>query len=84
MEEKRAVDALGAVALIGFSALLAFNQVVIKVTSGGFDPVFQAGLRSLGATFVILLWIRLRGLRWDSPPGVMIWGIISGTLFAYA
>jgi drug/metabolite transporter (DMT)-like permease len=83
MEEKRAVDALGAVALIGFSALLAFNQVVIKVTSGGFDPVFQAGLRSLGATFVILLWMRLRGLRWDSPPGVMIWGIISGTLFAY-
>ncbi|MEX0284044.1 MAG: DMT family transporter [Paracoccaceae bacterium] len=83
MDNRRDVDGLGALALVGFSALLAFNQVVIKVTGGGFDPVFQAGIRSVGATFVILLWMRLRGLRFDNQPGVMFWGTISGTLFAY-
>ncbi len=83
MDEKRAVDGIGAAALIGFSALLAFNQVVIKVTGGGFDPVFQAGLRSFGATFVILAWMRLRGLTFVIGPGVMFWGIVSGTFFAY-
>lgn len=83
MDERRPVDGLGALALVGFSALLAFNQVVIKVTSGGFDPVFQAGLRSFGAIFVILAWMWLRGKRLDIQPGVIRWGVLSGTLFAY-
>ncbi len=83
MENRRSVDGLGAAALIGFSALLAFNQVVIKVTSGGFDPVFQAGLRSVGATFVMLLWMWWRGLRLDMRRSVLMWGTVSGLLFAY-
>jgi len=83
MEERRAVDGIGATALIGFSALLAFNQVVIKVTGGGFDPVFQAGLRSFGAIWVVLIWMRLRGLPFDIQPGVLKWGLLSGALFAF-
>ena len=51
MERKTQMDAFGAVALTGFAFLLAFNQVVIKVTNGGFQPVFSAGVRSGLALF---------------------------------
>ncbi|WP_293576731.1 DMT family transporter [Phaeobacter sp.] len=57
MGEKRAMDGLGAAMLIGFSGLMGLNQVVIKVTNGGFGPVFQAGLRSLIGLGVLLAWM---------------------------
>jgi len=49
MEKKTQIDLFGAVALSSFALLLAFNQVVIKVTNGGLQPVFFAGVRSAGA-----------------------------------
>ncbi len=82
MSEKRAVDGFGATALIGFAAILAFNQVVIKVTGGGFGPVFQAGLRSVGATLFLLLWMRWRGISLTTPRGTALWGIASGFIFS--
>lgn len=77
MERKARIDAFGAVALVGFSALLGFNQVVIRVVNDGLQPVFFAGLRSLGAVFCLWLWfvIRSRPLdlkRQDLGPGVLI------------
>lgn len=83
MEAKRAIDGFGAAALIGFAALLAFNQVVVKVTGGGFAPVFQAGLRSLGAAGVMVLWMWARGIPLRAPAGVFWWGVLSGVLFAF-
>ena len=82
MEEKRAIDGFGAAALIGFATLLAFNQVVIKITGGGFAPAFQAGLRSVGAAIVLLIWMKLRGTSLHIPRSAWTWGIISGGLFA--
>ncbi len=81
MDEKRAIDTQGALFLSGFAAVLALNQVVIKVTSGGFGPVFQAGLRSLGAIAVLMLWAWARGLRIDRNPVLIPWGVLSGLLF---
>ena len=83
MEEKRAIDPAGAAALTGFALLLAFNQVVIKLTGEGFAPVFQAGLRSAGAALVVLLWMRVRGLPVTAPRAAILWGILSGLVFAF-
>ena len=82
MSEKRSIDAQGAVMLIGFSLLLAFNQVVIKVANGGFQPVFLAALRSLGALVVLAIWMRWRGvkilpLRENYGPGVLLGALFS-------
>lgn len=66
--------------LIGFAVFLAFNQVVIKVTNGGLQPVFFAGLRSLGAVLCIYAWMRFRGLPISFEalgPGLLV-----GTIFA--
>ncbi len=35
MERKSHIDTFGAVALLSFAVVLAFNQVVIKVTTAG-------------------------------------------------
>ena len=51
MKQQQNMDITGALLLIGFAIVLAFNQVVIKVTNDGFQPAFQAGMRSVGALF---------------------------------
>lgn len=76
------MDGLGAAGLIVFAALLAFNQVVIKVTGGGFGPVFQAGLRSLGAMVIVLLWIAIRRKPMAISRAAFWWGVVSGLFFA--
>lgn len=83
MAQRDRIDATGAVALIGFSALLGYNQVVIRVVNDGLQPVFFAGLRSLGAVFCLWLWFAVRGRsfgmkRKDLGPGLLI-----GTIFAF-
>ncbi|NNL19587.1 MAG: DMT family transporter [Boseongicola sp.] len=77
MAVRERIDTTGALALIGFSALLGFNQVVIRVVNDGLQPVFFAGLRSVGAIFCIWLWFAIRkrslGLkREDLKPGLLI------------
>ncbi|WP_152467050.1 DMT family transporter [Sulfitobacter sp. THAF37] len=82
MERKDHMDLFGAVALIAFALHLAFNQVVVKVTAGGFSPVFSAGLRSAGAVVVLLIWMKLRGVSLHIPRRAMLGGILSGLFFA--
>ena len=82
VERKDHMDTFGAAALIAFALHLAFNQVVIKVTAGGFGPVFQAGLRSAGAVLVLFLWMRLRGVSFAVPRNAWVGGIVSGLFFS--
>lgn len=82
MERKDHVDLFGAVALIAFALHLAFNQVVVKVTTDGFSPVFAAGIRSVGAVIVLLVWMRLRGISLKIPRSAWPGGILAGVLFA--
>ncbi len=83
MEKKPQIDLFGAGALIGFALLLAFNQVVIKVTNGGLQPVFFAGVRSAGAVLCIWLWLRWRGIPLQFVPGTRIAGFTIGFVFAF-
>ncbi|UWQ89311.1 DMT family transporter [Aliisedimentitalea scapharcae] len=84
MEQKRAIDGFGAAALIGFATLLAFNQVVIKWTGSGFNPLFQAGIRSVLGFVVLVLWMAVRRQRLGVlPRGAITWGVIAGLLFAF-
>lgn len=77
------MDAFGAIALTAFALHLAFNQVVIKVTGDGFNPVFAAGVRSAGAVVVLLGWMYLRGVSLRIPRAAVPWAIASGLLFAF-
>lgn len=76
------LDAFGVVGLTGFALLLAFNQVVIKVTNGGLQPVFFAGLRSAGAVVCIALWCWWRGIAVRGERRAALAGAVTGTIFA--
>lgn len=82
MDRKDRIDAFGAVALTGFSLMLALNQVVIAVVNEGLQPVFFAGLRSLGALVLILLWFRVRGRALALSVSDLKPGLLIGALFA--
>ncbi len=82
MERKSNIDTFGALALTSFAFLLAFNQVVIKVTNGGIQPVFFAGLRSLGAILCVYAYMRWRGIGLQWTKGTKRWGAITGAVFA--
>src|SRR5690554_5827153 len=81
MERKDSIDAAGVAALVAFAFLLGFNQVVIKVSTGGFQPVFLAGLRSVGACVALLIWMRLRGIRIALPREARVGAVMLGLLF---
>ncbi len=82
MERKKHIDTFGAVALIVFALNLGFNQVVVKVTNGGFGPVFLAGLRSVGGAVVLMMWMKASGVSFTLPRSSILGGIVSGLLFA--
>ena len=83
MPTKDRIDSAGALALVAFSVLLAFNQVVIAVVNEGLQPVFFAGLRSAGSLVCLLIWFRLR----QRPLGLSLsdWraGGLIGLAFAF-
>jgi drug/metabolite transporter (DMT)-like permease len=83
MPRKSHVDAFGIISLTGFALLLGFNQVVIKVTNDGLQPVFFAALRSLGGAVLIYAWIRWRRIDLTLPRSTWGAGVLIGTVFAF-
>ena len=81
MQRKSQLDAFGVTALLGFALLMAFNQIVIKFTNAGFQPVFFAGLRSAGAVVCIGAWIWARGIPFRSSRATLAGGMLAGLFF---
>lgn len=81
MEEKPNLTLAGAGLLVVISIALGFNHVIIKLVNVGLQPVFAAGLRSVGATFCVWLWMRYRGQRLDFRRGTLVAGFVIGLCF---
>lgn len=82
MAQKPQIDTFGVLSLTAFALLLAFNQVIIKLVNEGLQPVFFAGLRSLGGAVVIFAWMKFRGLSLAIKPGTVPAGLLMGVVFA--
>ena len=82
MPRKDRIDALGAVALVGFSAAMGLNQALIKLVNEGMAPIFQAGMRSAVAFPVVMLFAFLMARRLSLKDGSLIPGIFTGLLFS--
>lgn len=80
---KDRIDLAGGIGLVCFSAVLAGNQIVVKLTNDALSPVFQAGVRSLGAALVVWIWAMARGVSFG-PLRPQAWpGVILGLLFSF-
>ncbi|MDP1899224.1 MAG: DMT family transporter [Rubrivivax sp.] len=81
-DRKTHLDARAIALLIGCCAIWGANQVSVKVALHEVPPLLQAGLRSLGAAALLVLWSRLRGLRVFDADGTGRAGVLAGALFA--
>ena len=76
------LDGLAVALLIGCCLFWGFQQVLVKATIPEVAPVFQAALRFGGATVLLWLWCRLRGIPLFQRDGSLGVGLAAGTLFA--
>jgi drug/metabolite transporter (DMT)-like permease len=58
------------------------QQVSIKIANHGVSPLFQSGIRSIGATVCIFFWMVIRREPILERDGTLWWGIAAGILFA--
>ena len=82
MPRKTSLDATGAAVLLGVTLLFALNQVIIKITNQGLQPVFFAGLRSVLAVGFVMAWMRYRGLSFGLTRQMLPAGLLIGSVFA--
>lgn len=81
MQRKDRIDGFGAASLVVFSLVLAVNQVAIKLSNEGFQPVFSAGVRSLLAVGFVWLGARAFGRRAGLDPAYLRPGLLVGAVF---
>ena len=82
MNRKTHIDMFGVVALIAIALSFGLNQIVIKFSNGGFQPLFMACLRSAGAGIVLLIWMRINKIPFFLPRSSLIFGALAGVFFA--
>jgi len=76
------LDFKGVALLIILCASWGFNQVAIKAAISSVPPVFQAGLRSIGAGILVLIWMNLRRVPVFAKDNTLGWGVAVGLLFS--
>ena len=79
---KTHLDTLAISLLLGCCLFWGFQQVLIKATMGEMPPMFQASLRLAGATALLWLWCRWRGIALFGRDGSLQAGLLAGVLFA--
>ena len=55
-----AIDGFAAAIMIGVTFSWGFNQVAVKVSNVGYNPVFSVLVRSAIACLLVYLWCRYR------------------------
>ena len=82
VERKDHLDARAITVLLVCCVIWGVSQVAAKLTLVEVPPLLQAGLRSVGAALLLLLWSRWRGLRMRDADGTGPPGLLAGAIFA--
>lgn len=81
ISRKSHLDSTAILSLLLCCLLWGLNQVAVKAALSEMAPLWQAGLRSLGAAALVALWARLRGVRLFERDGTLAGGLLAGVLF---
>lgn len=76
------LDRLAITLLLACCAFWGFQQILIKSTVDEVPPLWQASLRFVGATALLWLWCRWRGVSLFQRDGTLLAGLLAGLLFA--
>jgi drug/metabolite transporter (DMT)-like permease len=80
--DRKALDALAFSLMTLLCASWGFQQVTIKVAAADISHVMQAGVRSVIATALLLVWARVRGIPLFRHDGTLWPGLAAGAMFA--
>jgi len=81
VQTKSHLDGLSIILLAVLCASWGLQQVAIKASVADVSPVMQSAIRSIGACFLVGLWLILRGKPIWEKDGTLWWGIAAGLLF---
>src|SRR5512137_267753 len=76
------LDATATSLLLACCLFWGFQQVLVKATLAEVPPVFQAAVRFAGATLLLWVWCRWRGVALFTRDGSLGAGLLAGILFA--
>jgi drug/metabolite transporter (DMT)-like permease len=79
---KTQLDTLAITLLVLCCAFWGFQQILIKFAVAEIPPLWQAALRFWGATVLLWLWCRARGVPLFERDGTLKAGLLAGLLFA--
>ncbi len=82
IERKTHLDGIAVSLLIACCLFWGAQQVLIKATLAELPPFFQASLRFIGATVLLMLWCKWRNIPLWGRDGSLKPGVIAGLLFA--
>lgn len=77
------LDALAIVILLGCCLFWGFQQVLAKATLTEVPPVFQSAARAVGATLLLMIWCKARGIALFVKDGTLWVGLLAGSLFSF-
>ena len=77
------LDLTAMLVLVLLCASWGLQQVTIKYTNQGISPLLQGGLRSIGSSVLIWLWMAARRQPLFQSDGTLWWGLASGVLFTF-
>lgn len=76
------LDSRAILVLMVLCASWGLQQVAIKIANVGISPMLQAGIRSVGATVLVWVWMAVRRETFLKKDGTLWWGIGAGVLFS--
>jgi len=79
---KNHLDALAVSMLLGCCLFWGFQQVLVKATLPEMPGIFQASVRFIAATGVLMLWCAWRRIALFERDGSLLPGLLAGGLFA--
>jgi drug/metabolite transporter (DMT)-like permease len=82
IDRKDQLDALAVTLLVACCAFWGLQQILIKWAGREIAPLWQASLRMWGATALLWLWCRWRGVALFERDGSLPGGLLVGLLFA--
>jgi len=80
-ERRLQLDFLAIALLLVCCVFWGFQQVLVKATLPEVPPVMQASLRFMGATFMLWIWCRVRGVALFDSDNSLKAGFVAGILF---
>jgi drug/metabolite transporter (DMT)-like permease len=82
IQRKDHLDTLAISLLLACCLFWGFQQILIKTTVTEVPPLWQASLRFVGATLLLLLWCVWRQVPLFARDGTLKAGLLAGSLFA--